>query len=156
MWTQISKTDESGLARYVQIMKTMDGRYAQLETSHLVRAIEQRAAEVWYYDGGDFELVMRFEYDHRRTRYRLVSVGMAGLVTPQAALDLCVDRIGSFVAVHLLEYLWTVRPKEMDNPDIQDLHDRALEHPSLDVTVERENDQKSIWRIEYVGVAVGG
>ena len=156
MWSMIQRGDTAGLARYVEIMQAMDGRYEELETAHLVRAIDRHQAEIWHYDGGDFELVMRFEYQHRRGHYQLVSVGMAGIITPQAALDLCVDRVASFLTSHSEQYLWAARPKQMDNSDIQSLHDLAADHSGLDVTVVRESDQMVIWRLEYVGVAVGG
>jgi hypothetical protein len=131
-WVLLTGSNPQLGFRYIEIMCRMNRpSYATDRPQVIVRRMAQLPCEYYYYAGSDFEVVCGFKWIRRSRRYRLMSVGFVGAITPSAALEIVVQKVRDFLQQKQIHYLIAIRPAVMENPTILEFYELFFRHPGL-------------------------
>ncbi len=145
MWTIVSPNDREKLERFRSQMGRMARRLETLDPGLLVSRLSRGRGQLHHFLGTEGELFISFSRTFRRGSY-FICVGFDGSMSPEAALELMVERSLGFAAREHLDVLYAIK-RPMDFGPLEQLHALVSSHPRLDVRVVDVAPDSVMWEI---------
>lgn len=149
-WLDVILEDIDMVRRWLRVNQQMDPFYLHETPLLFGNSMAHRPSPLgaaYYYWTPEFEVVLRLVLNERRMLHQVQSIGFVGSTTPQAALDLAVDRGVAYLRERDDNRVIATVPKKMGNPRILELYRLIPSHPRLEVTVEADTPTRFRWLI---------
>lgn len=114
MWTQITK--EVPKTKYIDIMISMNSLYqTSLSEKRINIMIQNGGGFFYHYQGDKFEIVIGYKYSNTINKYKIMHLGVSGVVDMSLFTDIVTKHIISFAKEKKIDELYAVEPKTMDS-----------------------------------------
>ena len=131
-WTLITAERSQLGHRYLEVMRQLNPEtYSPTEPARYVKRMWRPPNAYYHLDGTTFEVVVGFDWARRLRRFRIISTGFVGDISPRMALDRVVEKAREFSIQNNLDHLIAIRPRLMDSPRILEVYDLLNSHPAL-------------------------
>lgn len=147
MWTKLTTNDQALAEKCVAVMRQMDRAYANLTTGKVLSFLVVKNGTVFLYQNGDVNIVLVLVPNPRLRKLRVYTCGFVGSITPEAALDLVVEKLIEEMTAGELSSVYAIRRRGLDHPPLNRFFDLAAIHPRLRVTVEHHMADRDAWNI---------
>lgn len=133
-WTLITRAQSELGHRYLEIMREMNpATYSPADPARYVKRMWRPPNAYYHFAGATFELVVGFDWIRRLRRFRIISTGFVGAITPIEALDRVAIKAREFLLKYSLDHFVAIRPRRMENSRILEFYDLLNQHPALRV-----------------------
>lgn len=137
-WTLIRRGNIALAERFLEIMSQMDGSYARLDREVACERMVREFCNYYHYQGFELEIALGFQWNSRRRRHCLRSVGFVGNITPEGALELVIEKGLQFLNEHEQASVYAIQPYRMDNPRIIVFYQLLRNHAGIKVEGYRQ------------------
>lgn len=133
-WTRLN-SDQLYLGyRFLEIMQQMNrASYSPTRPERMVARISGPPSEYFLFSGARFEIALGFRWIAKLNRFRIMSVGFIGQITPLEALNRVTAKCRSFATSKGVTRLIAVRPFQMENPCIMQFYGLLKGHATIQV-----------------------
>jgi hypothetical protein len=133
-WARVrEETFDLGM-RYMEIMCKMNRRnYSADPFQQSVRRMIRQNCDYYYYPGDGFEVAGGFKWMRQVGKYRVMSCGFTGGITPVVATQIMTEKLLRFMRQKRVSCVTAIRPLQMDSPEILQVYDLLTKHPQLSI-----------------------
>jgi len=133
-WTLLGSHQVELAYRYLEIMREMNREsYSPPNPDRETWRMTHLPCEYFYFPGTGFELTLGFKWIRRLQRYRVMSTGFVGMISPREALDRIACKMREFAQRRQVDRLVAIRPHRMDSSKILQMYGLLKQHPGLRV-----------------------
>ncbi|MFO0948561.1 MAG: hypothetical protein U1D30_21995 [Planctomycetota bacterium] len=147
MWTELTTKDPALADKCAVIMRKMDRAYRKLTAGQILAFLVVKKGRVFLYERGDVNIVLVLVPNARLRKLRVFTCGVVGSITPEAALDLAVDKLVDVMNAGGMTNVYAIRSAGLDHAPINRFFDLVVSHPKLRVTVEHQMADRDAWNI---------
>ena len=140
MWKELKIEDIDLLKKYHEVMSQMDKWYAGYSLERYKKFI-RRGDKGYYWTDGIIDYFLMFHWNTVSRLWKLQCVGFTGTTDTRRMARLCADKMKEFMIENNLTQMYAVRPKNMDNPLINEHHTFLMASIGyIETTVQKETD----------------
>jgi len=131
-WTRVTAERSELGHRYLEVMRQLNPEtYSPNDPARYVKRMWRPPNAYYHLDGVTYEIVVGFDWARRLRRFRIISTGFVGDISPSQALDRVVEKAREFSIQNNLHHLFAIRPRRMESARILEFYDLLNLHPDL-------------------------